>query len=506
MAVFTVPLADRNHSGVTQIRFASPETLLEDGRIIHFLSRLTTRCTGGRSAWELLFTSQATPAGTALDARLITHTSVPAAQRPTLTNTALGTREKLLDALQQNDIAAEAVDRPLPTLNGRDFIALCKPCPKLIGAGAFLTPGQLRQRLCTQPGNGVSLVLVQSDWADGELAAYTRDETPDRQAMLARDPVFRFVVTVWGPDAPDNAAWLQRLTHDSLAPAEPRSPAVYPACVRHDPWHLMTLVPNAAPLSSLLTLSELLTLCGCPAEPGEMQQMSRVSWRERAAQSLKDADISLLAVDMPLQEEDLRYMGLNADSDLETALNMSPEMCDMLRMCAAILRRLGVLHRESPTRDNGADDDRAAHLTGLLLPAVGHIYEQFVRECCYKTMYRPYYPYVTGEQPSPVSGVLLNMYDIGPDCRERMTADFTFYATIDGHSEGSPWWRRLFSDMYTARKRRNDLTHEKASLHNARRFAEAFLLESEDRPSLLRRLLLCRRIATNFPPSAAENA
>lgn len=514
MAVFTVPLADRNHSGVTQLRFAAPEMLLEDGRILPFLSRLTTLCTGGRCAWELLLTSQATPSGTELDARLITHISVPAAQRAALTDVALAAREKLLEALQQSDIPADAPDTPLPNLRETSFIVLGKPCQGLINADAALSPGQLRQRLCTQPGNGVSLVLVQSDWEDGELALHARDESPERQTMLARDPVFRFAVTLWGPDAAANAVWLQGLTLGGLAPVAPRSPGVYPVCLRKDPWHMLTLLPQEHPHTALLTLSELLTLCGCPAEPGEMQQMCRVGWREQAARSLQDADLSLLAMDMTLREEDLRCMGLNADSDLENVLHMSADMCDMLRMCVAILRRLGVLQANAPA---AGSDDRAAHLTGLLLPTVGHIYEQFVRECCYKTMYRPYYACISGRPPLPVAKVFLSTYDIGPDSshyrdgilggdtsnynrRNIMYIDFANHATINGEKADDRFWSDLFDDMGSARARRNDLTHEKASLVAARDFARAFLLKGRNRPSLLLRLLMCRSIATNFPP------
>ena len=110
MAVMTVPLADRNHAAITQISLSAPELLLEDGRIIHFLSRLTGLSTGGRCAWELVFTSVPAPGGVGLDARLITHTSVPAAQRQALPDMAAGTRDALLNALQHNGMeAAEAV-------------------------------------------------------------------------------------------------------------------------------------------------------------------------------------------------------------------------------------------------------------------------------------------------------------------------------------------------------------------------------------------------------------
>ena len=522
MAVITVPLADRSHSGITQTLLNEPELLLEDGRILRFFSRLPTLYSGGRCAWELIFSSQAGSAGTTLDARLITHTSVPAALRPTLNELAAATQERLLNALQQCGVSAAATDAPLPLLRSRDFLALTKQDARLISPEAMLIPGQLRQRLCSQPGNGLSLLLVQSDWAAGKAALHTAGQSPARQAMLARDPVFDFAVTLWGPDAPANAAWLQGLTLEGLTPAAPASPAVYPACLRHDPWRLMTLLPQRSPRLTLLTLSELLTLCGCPAEPGEMQRMCRMSWREEAAQSLQEADIPLLAADMTLQDEDLRYMGLEKDSDLENLLHMDADMSDMLRMCVSILRRLGALQADGVP--SAAGDDRSSRLTGMLLPTVGHIYEQFVRACCYRTMHCPYFVYVSGRRPAPVSKVLLNAYDVGPDARffrpgilpdnvtdneryafirEKMTADFTAYATVEGQPRSDPWWYALFKDMSAARFHRNGMTHEKANLDSAVRFARTFLREGGPEPSLLRRLLMCRSIAANFPESAA---
>lgn len=518
MAVITVPLADRSHSGITQLLLNAPELLLEDGRILRFLSRLTTLCSDGRCAWELVFTSMPTPTGTTLDARLITHASVPAALRPALNELAAATQERLLNALQQCGVSAAATDAPLPLLRSRDFLALTKQDARLISPEAMLIPGQLRQRLCSQPGNGFSLLLVQSDWGENELAQHAAGQSPERQAMLARDPVFDFTVTLWGPDAQANAAWLQGLTLDGLAPATPLSPAVYPACLRHDPWQLMKLLPQSSPRTTLLTLSELLTLCGCPAEPGEMQRMCRMSWREEAAQSLQEADLPLLAADMTLQDEDLRYMGLTQDSDLENVLQMDADLCDMLRMCVSILRRLGAMQPDGAS--DPAEADRAARLTGMLLPTVGHIYEQFVRACCYRTMHCPYFAYVSGRRPFPVSKVLLNAYDVGPDARffrpgilpvnatdneryafirEKMTADFTAYATVKGQPQSDPWWYALFKDMSNARYHRNGLTHEKANLDSAARFARTFLREGEADPSLLRRLLMCRSIQTAFP-------
>lgn len=517
MAIKTVPLADGNHSAITQIRLTAPDKLLDDGRIIHFLSRMAGCCTGARCAWELVFTSAAAPSGTALDALLLTHTSVAAAQRMTLPGLAAGTQEKLLSVLQECDVAAQAVDAPPPPLRDRAFIAMVKQDPGLICEDAELAPGLLRQHLCTRPGNGFSLLLVNTAWQESELEGCTCSLTEARKAMLARDPVFSFAVTLWGPDAQENARWLQGLTLSKLAPCTLARPGGYPLCLRNDPWHLMTMLPGASPRPALLALPELLTLCGCPAEPGEMQRMCRMSWRDSAAQALQDANIALLPMDMPLTAEDLRFMGLQADSDLEKVLYMDAQMGDMLRMCVAILRKLGSM---SATPVSAETADRQTHLTGLLLPTVGHIYEQFVRECCYETMYCPYYTYATGRRPAQVVRVFLSTYDLGPGARgyrlrplpadasepaiqniirEQMIDDFAAHALIAGKRATDDWWYALFNDMNTARSQRNGLTHELANLRSAQSFAKAFLLDRPGYPSLLRRLLMCRHIATNFP-------
>lgn len=519
MAIITVPLADRSHSAISQIRLCDPALLLQDGRIIHFLSHLSACCTGARCAWELVFTSAAGPDGVVPQACLITHTSVPAAQRATLPELAARTQEKLLTALQDNDISAQAAPEPLPLLREKAFIPLYKQGCSLLSPDAELTPGLLLQHLCTRPGNGLSLLLVQSAWQEGELAACQPDVSAARQAMLAREPVFDFTVTLWGPDAQANAAWLQGLTLMRLTPFAPRSLNSYPACLRHDPWRLLTLVPPAVPRPTLLTLPELLTLCGCPAEPGEMQRMCRTSWRTRADEALREADIALLPMDMPLTQEDLHFMGLQSDSDLENVMHMTPQMGDMLRMCVAILRKLNTMD-SSPTPAEAGD--RETHQLGLLLPTVGHIYEQFVRECCYQTMYCPYITYATGRQPAQVVRVFLSTYDLGPGVRgyrlkplpqgasesamqsiirEQMIDDFTAHAAIAGRRATDDWWYALFNDMTTARSQRNGLTHELANLRSAQSFARAFLLDRPGCPSLLRRLLLCRKITTDFPAS-----
>ena len=116
MAVMPAPLADRSHAAITQLALTEPGMLLEDGRILPFLSRLTTLTSGGRCAWELVFTSVAAPGGVTLQARLITHTSVPAAQRHTLPELASRTQEKLLTALKDNGITAQDISGPLPPL------------------------------------------------------------------------------------------------------------------------------------------------------------------------------------------------------------------------------------------------------------------------------------------------------------------------------------------------------------------------------------------------------
>ncbi|MBQ2953268.1 MAG: hypothetical protein IJE07_06890 [Clostridia bacterium] len=516
MAIITVPLADRSHSAINQIRLTAPELLLEDGRIIHFLSRLTTCCTGARCAWELVFTSAADPSGAALEARLITHASVAAAQRAALPGLSAGLQAQLLQALQENDIAAQAATDALPPLTDKAFIPLYRQGSGLICEDAELTPGHLRQHLCTRPGNGLSLLLVLSQWQEGELDSCTAGLSDAQQAMLGREPVFDFVVTLWGPDARENAAWLQHLTLSRLTPAtlEPRAAMSYAPCLRRDPWRLMTLLPAAAPRPTLLSLPELLTVCGCPAEPGEMQRMCRMTWRERAADALREADVALLPMDMPLTQEDLRYMGLESDSDLENVLHMDAQMSDMLRMCVAILRKLNAMG------DAAGSDEAVNHRLGLLLPTVGHIYEQFVRECCYQTMYCPYITYATGRQPAQVVKVFLSTYDLGPGhrgyrlrkmpegasepamqsiIRERMIDDFRDHARIGGRSADDGWWYSLFNDMTTARSQRNGLTHERANVLSARSFARAFLQDLPKHPSLLRRLLMCRQITTNFP-------
>lgn len=516
MAIKTVPLADRMHSAVSQICLTEPEKLLTDGRIIPIFSRLTSLCTGGRCAWELLLQSVAAPDGTALEARLITHISVPASQRTSLVEAAARTQASLLAALAESNVVAAETEAPIPPLRTPTLITLGRQGSGLLPQEATLAPGLLRQRLCTRPGNGLSLLLVQSGWAEGELQRCCAGLDAEHQAMLARDPVFDAVTTLWGPDAHANAAWLQELMLGRLCPTPPVNPLSYPACLRNDPWRLLTLLPASPPRTTLLTLSELLTICGCPAGPGEMQRMCRTGWRSGAAEALREANVALLPMDMPLQENDLRYLGLQQDSDLEGVLHMDAQMCDMLRMCVAILRKLGVLGAGAPPEAT----DRQTAMTGLLLPTVGHIYEQFVRECCYQTMHCPYYTYTTGRRPQQVVRVPLSAYDLGPGpkdyhlrplppdasdaalqniIREQMIDDFTACATIDGRRCTDDFWYGLFNDMTTARSQRNGLTHERASLRQANSFARAFLLDRPGSPSLLRRLLMCRRVATNFP-------
>jgi len=518
MAMTTSPLADRSHAAISQISLTAPEKLLDDGRILHFLSKLTGCSAGGRSAFELLFTSAAGAAGTALTASLIAHTSLPGPQKAQLLPTASGTLKGLLSALEASGIEAADAPGPLPALRAPRVITLYKQGGALLSEEAELTAGVIRQHLCASPGNGLSLLLVESRWQEGELDACAAAETDARRAMLARDPVFDFVVTLWGPDAEANAAWLRGLTLNRLTAFTPKNAALLPVCLRRDPWHLMTLLPDApGPRSTLLTLSELLTLCGCPAEPGEMQKMCRMSWKEAASDALAQAQLSLLPVDLTLTDSDLAYLGLKADSDLTDVLGMNAQMSEMLRMCVAILRQLGVMQPAGQTQAGSAPQ---AQLLGYLLPAVGHIYEQFVRECCYETMYCPYFAYATGRRPSHVTRVVLATYDQGPQAkvyrlqrfaadatepaiqsmiRERMIDDFTACAAIDGQRLPDAWWYELFNDMNTARVQRNALAHELADLHSAGTFAKAFLLERPGSPSLLRRLLMCRRIAAAFP-------
>lgn len=514
MAMMTSPLADRSHAAISQISLTAPEKLLDDGRILHFLSKLTGCSAGGRSAFELLFTSAAGAAGTGLTASLIAHTSLPGTQKAQLLPTASGTLKNLLSALEASGIEASEAPGPLPALRAPRVITLYKQGSELLSEEAELTAGLIRQHLCASPGNGLSLLLVESRWQEGELDTCTAGESAARRAMLARDPVFDFIVTLWGPDAEANAAWLRGLTLNRLTAFTPKNAALLPVCLRRDPWHLMTLLPVApGPRPTLLTLSELLTLCGCPAEPGEMQKMCRMSWKEAASDALAQAQLSLLPVDLTLTEADLAYLGLKADSDLTDVLGMNAQMSEMLRMCVAILRQLGVMQP-------GTESTPQAQLLGYLLPAVGHIYEQFVRECCYQTMYCPYFTHATGRRPGHVTRVVLATYDQGPQprvyrlqrfaadatepaiqsmIRERMIDDFTAHAAIDGKALPDTWWYELFNDMNTARVQRNALAHELADLHSAATFAKAFLLERPGSPSLLRRLLLCRRITADFP-------
>ena len=187
-------------------------------------------------------------------------------------------------------------------------------------------------------------------------------------------------------------------------------------------------------------------------------------------------------------------------------------------MCMAILRQLGAIRLPGEPRPESAAE--GSHLLSYLLPAVGHIYEQFVRECCYNTMYVPYYAHACGRSPRQVGSVILSTYDQGPDARfyrlksfdpsmrdpekqgdirERMIDDFAAYATIRGEQMTDVYWYNLFNDMNTARSQRNEMAHELADVRVAEIFARAFLLEQPGEPSLLRRLLMCRWVATNFP-------
>lgn len=518
MAIMTTPLADRSHGAISQISLRAPELLLEDGRLVHFLGKLNGCSAGGRCAWELVFTSLAAPEGPRMDARLIAHTSLPAPQRAMLQPTAVATRQQLLDTLCASGIEAQEAPDALPTLRAPRVITLYKQGCGLLKEEAVLTAGLLRQRLCAAPGSGISLLLVQSAWQEDELDACTAGESEARRSMLAREGVFDFVVTLWGPGAEQNAAWLRGLTLNCLTECTPANPVLYPICLRRDPWHLLTLLPpNCGSRPTLLTLSELLTLCGCPAEPGEMQRMCRMSWRETASDALEKAQLSLLPMDMTLQPGDLRFMGLQSDADLTGALGMTGQMSEMLRMCVAILRQLGAMEMTEYPKPESAPQTA---MLGYLLPAVGHIYEQFVRECCYQTMHGPYYTHATGRKPAQVTRVYLAVYDQGPPpryyrlqrfapdatdpamqamIRERMIDDFTACAMIDGQPMPDTFWYELFNDMNTARSQRNGLAHEVADLRTAHAFARAFLLDRPGAPSLLRRLLMCRRITMNFP-------
>ena len=508
MALKTTPLTNGQHASACQIRLTEPEKLLADGRIIHVLSQLSKRTSGGSCAWELCFTSVSTVSGIALDARLITHTSVHLAQRATLETLVNGIAQAQLQLLEACDVAAVLTDDPHPAQRMRACITLCRKPGCRLSEKAELPEGALREHLCSQAGNGLSLMMVQSSWDRDELEGYTLSMSEERRALLAGDPVYDFALTVWGPSASSVAGWLQALTCDALTPCSPASPGSYPACLRQDPWRLLTLLPSTRPSRTLLPLSELLTLCGCPAEPGEMQRMCRTSWRMRTAEAMRTAGITLPDADAPMHPDDLRYLGLQADSDLETLWHMDAEMREMLHMCVVILRKLGAFGTAVP--------DRQAE---LLLPSVGHIYEKFVRLCCYQTMYSPYVTYATNHQPARVTNVFLSTYDQGPGprgyrlqrlsedasepkkqdiIREQMMADFTHYATYDGVAQDDVFWYELFSKMSSARSLRNKLTHE-ATPDTARQFAESFLLDRPDYPSLLRLLLGCRHITTNFP-------
>ena len=519
MAATIIRLADGQRSAVSQLLLTAPEALLTDGRILPFLSRLTTCSAGGRCAWELLFTSIPTDSGVQLEARLIFHTSLPAARYGMLPGSAQAMQDKLLATLSENDIAAADAPDALPAAPRRGLVPLIKRDGRLLSPDAELAPGHLRQHLCTAPGNGLSLLLVQSAWDAGELEQVASGESDARRAMMAADPAFDFAVTLWGPQAQENAQWLQGLTLELLAPCAPGDPELFPIVLRRDPWRAMTLLPQTAGFRpTRLSLSELLTLCGCPAEPGEMQAMCRSSWREQATEALDKAQISLLPMDMTLTGDDLQFLGVSSDESLMSELHMTAKMAEMLRMCVAILRQLGAMHLPGTPRPEAAGDN--AHLLSYLLPAVGHIYEQFVRECCYNTMYVPYYSHACGRSPRQVGSVILSTYDQGPDARfyklrsfdpamrdpekqveirERMIDDFTAYATIRGESMSDVYWYSLFNDMNTARSQRNEMAHEMADVRVAEIFARAFLLEQPGEPSLLRRLLMCRWVATNFP-------
>lgn len=516
MAMIRVRLADGALSGVGQILLTEPEKLLSDGRIIPFLSKLAASTGGGQCAWELLLHSVATDGGVKLRARLIAHTRMPHATPAVLESGVAAAQEKLLTTLAECDVAAETATDKLPPAPRTGLVALCKSRAGLIPVEAELTEGQLLQHLCAAPGNGFSLLLIQTEWRPGEMDAATQGVSAERRAQLAREALFCFTVTLWGPGASSTAAWLQGVSLHTLIPFAPVQPQLYPMCLRADPWKLMTLLPDAPHRPTLLTLSELLTICGCPAEPGEMQRMCRTSWRDDAREAFTRAQMPLLSADLTLQPEDLTFLGLKSDADLTGELGMSEGMAEMLRMCVMILRQLGVMRTAAPADDSAAPNS----LMGYLLPTVGHIYEQLVRECCYHTMYAPYYAYATGRKPRHVTSVILSTYDQGPDCkyytlqrfscemkntemqsciRERMIDDFAGYATVNGERKSDVYWYNLFNDMNTARSQRNEMAHEAASLSTAAIFAKAFLLERPGDRSLLRRLLDCRRVETNFP-------
>jgi len=517
MAMNRVRLADGSLSGVGQIELTEPETLLRDGRIIPFLSKLPSCTAGGRCAWELLLQSVATPdEGVQLRARLISHTSLQHSPLPLLESGVAAAQEKLLAALAENDIAAAPLEGRLPPAPRTGIVTLLKRRASLLSTEVELTEGQMAQHLCAAPENGLSLLLVRSEWDPCELEQTASRVSPARHAQLARDPLFDFVVTLWGPDAQTNAAWLQSVSLQLLSTAEPTAPQLYPLCLRNDPWKLLTLLPPGEGYRpTLLTLSELLTFCGCPAEPGEMQSLCRTNWRDNAREAFDKAQMPLLSTNLTLQSADLRYLGLDKDSDLTSKLQMPDNMAEMLRMCVMILRQLGVMDLTL-----AESTSKPQNLMGYLLPTVGHIYEQFVRECCYRTMYCPYYTYAAGRKPRPVSSVILSTYDQGPGARfytlhefpldmrepemqscirERMIDDFAEYVTVDGQQMPDVYWYNLFNDMNTARSLRNEMAHEAASLRTAAIFAKAFLFEQENESSLLKRLLQCRKVETNFP-------
>lgn len=519
MAATIIRLADGTRSAVDQLLLTEPESLLTDGRILPFLNRLAACSAGGRCAWELLFTSTPADSGVKLSARLIFHTSLPPARHSMLAGSSQTMQDNLLCALEANDISAAAAADPLPAAPRSGLISLIKRDARLLSPEAELTPGRLRQQLCTAPGNGLSLLLVQSRWEESELALSAADESEARRAMMAADPVFDFALTLWGPQAQENARWLQSVALDQLIPCSSADPELYPIVLRRDPWRAVSLLPAATGFrATRLTLSELLTVCGCPAEPGEMQTMCRSNWREQATEALSRAQISLLPVDLTLTANDLAFMGIQSDDDLTGSLHMTDKMAEMLRMCVAILRQLGAMQPPDAPQTEAPGD--ASHLLSYLLPAVGHIYEQFVRECCYSTLYVPYYTHACSKPPRQIGSVTLSTYDHGPDARfyrlrsfdaslrdpekqadirERMIDDFDAYATIRGEKMSDVYWYNLFNDMNTARYQRNEMAHELADVKVARIFARVFLLEQPDEPSLLRRLLMCRWVATNFP-------
>lgn len=516
MAMTRVRLADGQLSGIAQILLTEPEALLADGRIIPFLSRLTDCTAGGRCAWELLFSSAATDSGIRLQARLIAHTSLQHSPPALLEKGVEAAQDKLLSTLRENGIPARVAADRLPAAPRTGLSCLHKSRATLLSSEIALSAGQIAQHLTASAGNGLSLVLIRTEWQPGELDALADGISAARRAQLAREVLFTFAVTLWGPDAKASAAWLQSVSLGLLTPFTPANAMLYPLCLRNDPWKLATLLPSTDGNRPVpLTLSELLTVCGCPAEPGEMQRMCRTSWRDEAREAFDKAQMPLIGSDLTLQPDDLNFLGLQQDSDLTRILHMSEGTAEMLRMCVMILRQLGVMRPDLP-----AQDDQPGHLMGYLLPTVGHIYEQLVRECCYQTMYIPYYAYATGRKPRQVTSVILSTYDQGPgskvytlqrfaheakepemqSCiRERMIDDFAAHATVEGQQMPDIYWYNLFNDMNTARSQRNEMAHEAASLSTAAIFARAFLQERPGEHSLLKRLLMCRRIKTNFP-------